>query len=340
MIPPEDHPEIAPARIGVLLINLGTPDEASPAAVRRYLREFLSDRRVVEIPQLVWQPTLRGVVLRTRPKKSAHAYQQVWTPAGSPLAAITAAQAKALEGAFGPGVKVDYAMRYGNPSIESRIRALKEAGCNRILLAPLYPQYCAATTATANDEAFRTLAAMRWQPAVRTLPPYHDDRRYIAALATSIETQLAAAEFEPDAIMASFHGMPERTLHLGDPYHCHCQKTGRLLGEALQDVLRGRELIVTFQSRFGKAKWLEPYTDVTLEQLPRRGIKKLAVVAPGFSADCLETLEELAIRGKESFMAAGGEHFGYLACLNDSGAGIEMLRSMLSTELEGWLPPS
>jgi ferrochelatase len=340
MIPPPDHPAIVPPRIGVLLINLGTPDDASPAAVRRYLREFLSDRRVVEIPQLVWQPILRGIVLRTRPKKSAHAYQQVWTPAGSPLAAITAAQAKALEGAFGESVRIDYAMRYGQPAIGERIRAMKEAGCTRILLAPLYPQYCAATTATANDEAFRTLAAMRWQPAVRTLPPYHDDPRYIAALATSIASQLAEAQVEPDAIMASFHGMPERTLHLGDPYHCHCQKTGRLLAEALKDVLKGRELIVTFQSRFGKAKWLEPYTDVTLEQLPARGIKKLAVVAPGFSADCLETLEELAIRGKESFMAAGGEHFGYLACLNDSGAGIEMLRSILRTELEGWLPPS
>jgi ferrochelatase len=275
----------------------------------------------VEIPQLVWQPILRGIVLRTRPKKSAHAYQQVWTPAGSPLAAITAAQAKALEGAFGESVRIDYAMRYGQPAIGERIRAMKEAGCTRILLAPLYPQYCAATTATANDEAFRTLAAMRWQPAVRTLPPYHDDPRYIAALATSIASQLAEAQVEPDAIMASFHGMPERTLHLGDPLSLPLPEDGAAAGEALKDVLKGRELIVTFQSRFGKAKWLEPYTDVTLEQLPARGIKKLAVVAPGFSADCLETLEELAIRGKESFMAAGGEHFGYLACLNDSGAG-------------------
>lgn len=334
MIPPADHPPVPPSRIGVLPINLGTPDEASPAAVRRYLRQFLSDRRVVEIPQLVWQPILRGVVLRTRPKKSAHAYRQVWTPAGSPLAAITAAQARALAGAFGEAVTVDWAMRYGKPAIGERIAALKEAGCTRILLAPLYPQYCAATTATANDEAFRQLAAMRWQPAVRTLPPYFDNPRYIAALKTSIETQLAQAEFAPDAILASFHGMPERTLQLGDPYHCHCRKTARLLSEAL-----GRELIVTFQSRFGRGKWLEPYTDVTLAQLPGRGITKLAVVAPGFSADCLETLEELAIRGRETFMAAGGERFAYLACLNDSGPGMEMLRSVIGTELEGWLPP-
>ena len=328
-----DHPPIPSARIGVLLINLGTPDEASPAAVRKYLGQFLSDRRVVEIPQLVWQPILRGIVLRTRPKKSAHAYRQVWTESGSPLAAITAAQAAALKGAFGPGVAVDYAMRYGNPAIGARIAALKEAGCTRILLAPLYPQYCAATTATANDEAFRTLAAMRWQPAIRILPPYHGDRRYIGALKQSVEAQLAALDFAPDAILASFHGMPERTLQLGDPYHCHCQKTARLLSEAL-----GRELIVTFQSRFGRAKWLEPATDKMLAALPGRGATKVAILAPGFSADCLETLEELAIRGKQAFMAAGGEAFAYLACLNDSPGGVEMLRGIIGTELEGWVP--
>jgi protoporphyrin/coproporphyrin ferrochelatase len=337
---PSGHPEVAPPRVGVLLINLGTPDEASPAAVRKYLRQFLSDRRVVEIPPLVWQPILRGIILRTRPRKSAHAYGQVWTPAGSPLAAITAAQAAALKDAFGPDVRVDYAMRYGQPAIGERVRALKEAGCTRILLAPLYPQYCAATTATANDEAFRALAAMRWQPAVRTLPPYFDDARYIGALADSLREQLAALDFTPDAVMASFHGMPERTLHLGDPYHCHCRRTGRLLGEALQDVLGGRELIVTFQSRFGRAKWLEPYTDETLATLPGQGVRKIAVVAPGFSADCLETLEELAIRGQEQFLAAGGERFAYLSCLNDTPVGVEMLRGVLGTELEGWVSPS
>jgi ferrochelatase len=331
-IPPDDHPEIPPRKVGVLLINLGTPDEASPAAVRRYLRQFLSDRRVVEIPPLVWQPILRGIVLRTRPKKSAHAYSQVWTEAGSPLAAITAAKAAALKEAFGPQVLVDYAMRYGNPAIGARVAVMKAAGCERILLAPLYPQYCAATTATANDEAFRALAGMRWQPAVRTLPPYHDDARYIGALKESVEAQLGALDFVPDALIASFHGMPERTLHLGDPYHCHCRKTARLLSEAM-----GREVMVTFQSRFGRAKWLEPYTDVTLAALPGQGRKKVAILAPGFSADCLETLEELAIRGRESFEAAGGERFAYLACLNDSPGGIEMLRSIVGTELEGWV---
>ncbi len=332
---PTDHPSIAARKVGVLLINLGTPDEASPKAVRRYLKQFLSDRRVVEIPQLVWQPILRGIILNTRPKKSAHAYQQVWTDQGSPLAAITRAQAEALKDAFGPDVIVDHAMRYGNPAISARLAALKEQGCERILLAPLYPQYCAATTATANDEAFRALAGMRWQPAVRTLPPYHDDPRYIAALKEAVEAQLAALDFAPDALIASFHGMPERTLHLGDPYHCHCRKTARLLSEALE-----REVMVTFQSRFGKAKWLEPYTDATLAALPGQGKTKVAILAPGFSADCLETLEELAMRGRDSFIEAGGERFAYLPCLNDTPGGIAMLRAILGTELEGWLPPS
>ncbi len=327
---PPDHPAIPAPRIGVLLVNLGTPDEANPKAVKRYLAEFLSDRRVVEIPALLWQPLLHGIILNTRPKKSAHAYSQVWTDQGSPLAAITRAQAEALQGAW-PGVMVDWAMRYGRPAIAERLAAMKEAGCERILVAPLYPQYCAATTATANDKAFAALAAMRWQPAVRTLPPYHDDPTYIDALAASVRTSLAALDFTPDAVIASFHGMPQRTLDLGDPYHCHCQKTARLLGEAL-----GRELIVAFQSRFGRAKWLEPATDATLAALPAKGVKKVAIVAPGFSADCLETLEELAIRGRQSFLAAGGTHFAYLPCLNDSVAGMEMLRSILSRELAGW----
>ena len=330
-LPPPDHPRIPGSRIGVLLINLGTPDDASPAAVRRYLAEFLSDPRVVEIPRLIWQPILRGAVLTTRPRRSAHAYQQVWTEEGSPLAAITRAQAAALAGAFGEGVTVDHAMRYGRPAIGDRVRALKAAGCERILLAPLYPQYCAATTATANDKAFAALAAMRWQPAVRTLPPYHDDPGYIAALADSVREGLAALDFAPDAVLASFHGMPQRTLELGDPYHCHCRKTARLLGEAL-----GRDLTVTFQSRFGRAKWLEPATDTTLAALPAQGVRRVAIVAPGFSADCLETLEELAIRGRETFLAAGGTDFAYLPCLNASPRGVAMLRDLLARELEGW----
>jgi ferrochelatase len=332
MIPPVDHPPIPPRKVGVLVVNLGTPDAPDVPAVRRYLAEFLSDPRVVELPPIIWQPLLRGVVLTTRPKKSAHAYQQVWTDDGSPLAAVTKAQARALEGAFGPQVLVDYAMRYGNPAIGDRLKVMKDAGCQRILFAPLYPQYCAATTATANDKAFEALAGMRWQPALRTLPPYHDDPHYIDALKTSVEHAISSLDWEPEALVTSFHGMPERTLELGDPYHCHCQKTARLLSEAL-----GREVIVTFQSRFGRAKWLEPATDTLLEALPARGVTKVAVVAPGFSADCLETLEELAIRGRESFEEKGGTHFAYLPCLNASPVGVEMLRSILARELAGWV---
>ncbi len=282
MTPPADHPPIPAPTVGVLLINLGTPDGPDTRSVRRYLAEFLSDPRVVELPKLAWQPILRGIVLTTRPRKSAHAYAQVWRDDGSPLAAITRAQSDALQGAFGPGVLVDWAMRYGNPAIGARVQAMKDAGCERILLAPLYPQYCAATTATANDKAFAHLARMRWQPAVRTLPPYHDDPAYIAALAESVETSLATLDFAPDALVTSFHGMPKRTLELGDPYHCHCQKTARLLGQAL-----GREVTVAFQSRFGPAKWLGPATDDTLVALARAGKRKVAIVAPGFSADSI-----------------------------------------------------
>jgi ferrochelatase len=328
---PSGHPTIPAAKVGVLLVNLGTPDAPEPRAVKRYLAEFLSDRRVIEIPPLVWQPILRGVILRTRPAKSAHAYRQVWQEDGSPLAAITRAQAEALRQAFGPGVIVDHAMRYGRPALGERLRALKAAGCERILVAPLYPQYCAATTATANDAAFAELARMRWQPALRTLPPYHDDPAYIAALKTSVEASLAALDFAPQELLASFHGMPQRTLELGDPYHCHCRKTARLLGDAL-----GRELTITFQSRFGRAKWLEPATEGVLASLPAKGVTRVAIVAPGFSADCVETLEELAIRGRETFLAAGGEHFAVLPCLNASEVGIAMLKKILARELAGW----
>jgi protoporphyrin/coproporphyrin ferrochelatase len=330
---PADHPAIPPAKVGVLLVNLGTPDAPERGAVKRYLAEFLSDRRVVEIPPILWQPILRGIILNTRPSKSAHAYRQVWREDGSPLAAFTAQQAEALQSALGEEVIVEWAMRYGNPGIAATLDRMKELGCERILIAPLYPQYCAATTATANDAAFAALARMRWQPAIRTLPPYFDDPLYIDALATEIERHLAALDWKPDALVASFHGMPERTLHLGDPYHCHCQKTARLLSDRLK-----REVIVSFQSRFGRAKWLEPATDETLEQLARRGVRNVAVAAPGFSVDCLETLEELAIRGREQFEAAGGERFAYLPCLNAEAAGMAMLQALIRRELAGWWP--
>ena len=331
---PNDHPAIPAPKIGVLLVNLGTPDAPTPAAVRRYLAEFLSDRRVVEIPALLWQPILRGVVLTTRPKKSAHAYSQIWGADGSPLATITAAQSAALAEAFGVDVIVDWAMRYGTRSIGERLGALKDQGCERILLAPLYPQYSGATTASVNDAAFLALAGMRWQPALRTLPPWHDDAAYIAALKISIEAQIAALDFVPDTLVASFHGMPLRTLLKGDPYHCQCQKTARLLGEAL-----GRDITVSFQSRLGRAKWLEPATDATLADLGKQG-RKIAVVMPGFVADNLETLEEIAMRGRETFIEAGGKHFAALACLNAGEDGIALLKHLIARELEGWVTPA
>ncbi|KQN10020.1 ferrochelatase [Sphingobium sp. Leaf26] len=328
---PADHPAIPAPKVGVLLINLGTPDAPDAKSVRRYLAEFLSDRRVVEIPKLVWQPILHGVILTTRPKKSAHAYSQVWTPEGSPLAVNTRATAQALQQAM-PHVVIDWAMRYGNPAIATKLAAMKAQGCDRILLAPLYPQYSAATTATANDAAFAALAAMRWQPAVRTLPPYHDDPAYIAALKASIETNVAALDFLPDALLASFHGMPERTLHLGDPYHCQSVKTVRLLREALALPVH-----MSFQSRFGRAKWLEPETEATLAKLVQEGVRNIAVVTPGFSADCLETLEEIALRAKEAFLRHGGEKFTYLPCLNASAEAITLYQRLMSRELSGWM---
>ena len=326
-----DHPEILAPRVGVLLTNLGTPDAPDARAVRRYLAQFLSDRRVVEIPRLAWLPILHGIILRTRPKKSAHAYSQVWTDDGSPLAAITARQVKALQHSLGETVTVDWAMRYGNPSIPAAIDRLLAAGATRILLAPLYPQYCAATTASAMDATFAGIAAKRWQPALRTLPPYYDDPLYIAALKADLERQLAALDFTPDRLLLSFHGMPQRTLELGDPYHCHCRKTARLLSEAIN-----RDVDVAFQSRFGRAKWLEPATDTVLKAYPSQGVTKIAIAAPGFSADCLETIEELGLRGRADFRAAGGTHFARIDCLNDGVAGMAMLDALVRRELAGW----
>ncbi|MCH8617187.1 ferrochelatase [Sphingomonas sp. SM33] len=330
---PNDHPQVQPRRIGVLLINLGTPDAPEPGAVRRYLAEFLTDPRVIEIPQWLWRPILHGVVLRTRPKKSAHAYKQVWTEEGSPLAAISRRQAEALQQRLGSDVIVDFAMRYGNPGIAKSLQSLVDLGCDRIVAAPLYPQYCGATTASAQDAVFAALAAMRWQPSLRTLPPYFDEPVHIDALAASLERQLGALDFEPQRLVLSFHGMPQRTLELGDPYHCHCQKTARLLGERLSIPTE-----IAFQSRFGRAKWLEPATDKVLARYPKEGVTRVAIAAPGFSADCVETIEELGIRGKETFLAAGGDRFARLHCLNDSADGMAMLEALIRRELAGWLP--
>jgi ferrochelatase len=330
---PADHPQVQHDRIGVLLINLGTPDAPEAAAVRRYLAEFLSDPRVIEIPRIAWLPILHGIILRTRPKKSAHAYKQVWTEEGSPLAAITRRQTEALQKQLGEDVIVDFAMRYGNPGIGKSIDNLIALGCERIFVAPLYPQYCAATTATAMDAVYAALAAMRRQPALRSLPPYYDDDLHIGALKTSLERQLATLDFEPQRLLLSFHGMPQRTLELGDPYHCHCQKTARLLSEQLSIPTD-----IAFQSRFGRAKWLEPATDKVLAAYPKDGVTRIAIAAPGFSADCVETVEELGIRGRETFMAAGGEQFARLECLNDSPEGTAMLEALVRRELAGWLP--
>lgn len=328
---PADHPGIAEPKIGVLLINLGTPDAPEARAVRRYLAEFLSDPRVIEIPKFAWKPILHGIILRTRPKKSAEAYNQIWTNEGSPLRAIAHRQAEALRKRM-PHVSIHYAMRYGHPGIASALDNMTREGCTRILAAPLYPQYCAATTATANDAIFAALARMRRQPAIRTLASYYDDPLYIDALAANLSRQIGALHFQPERLLLSFHGMPLRTLELGDPYHCHCQKTARLLGEAL-----GREVDVAFQSKFGRAQWLEPATDATLAAYPERSVKRVAVAAPGFSADCVETLEELGIRGRRTFEAAGGEAFALLDCLNDSRESIVMLEQLIKRELAGWV---
>jgi len=318
-------------KVGVLLINLGTPDAPEVRAVRRYLAEFLSDPRVIEIPKLAWKPILYGVVLRTRPKKSAEAYNQIWTNEGSPLRVIAERQAEALR-KRSPQLSIDYAMRYGNPGIGTALGRMTREGCTRILVVPLYPQYSAATTATANDAVFAALAAMRAQPAIRTLPPYYDDPLYIEALCANLSRQLAALDFEPERLLLSFHGMPQRTIELGDPYRDHCLATARFVSAAL-----GREVDVTFQSRFGRARWLEPATESILSGYPAKGVKRVAVAAPGFSVDCLETLEELGIRGRHAFKQAGGSDFALLDCLNDSSESIDMLERLIARELAGWL---
>jgi len=316
----------------VLLVNLGSPDSTSVPDVRRFLGEFLSDPRVIEIPQIFWQPILKLLILNIRPSKTAQNYEKVWTPEGSPITVITRNQAEALNPLFPGCVHIDWAMRYGSRSIAGQMKALMDKGCDRILIVPLYPQYSAATNASVVDAANAALAQWRWQPALRTMPPYYDNPVHIKALAASIQTSLKTLDFTPDLILTSFHGMPQRTLDKGDPYHCQCQKTGRLLAAEL-----GLPVRVTFQSRFGAAEWLKPYTDAAFETLAGEGIKKIAVVCPGFAADCLETLEEVALEGKDTFMEHGGTHFAYLPCLNTSPPGLEMLQLLIKQELAGWL---
>jgi ferrochelatase len=332
--PPFAHGQ--PQQVGVLLVNLGTPAAATPAALRTYLGQFLSDPRVIEIPRLAWWLILHGIILRTRPAKSAAKYASIWTRDGSPLRVWTEKQAKLLTGYLGERghrVVVRHAMRYGEPSIASQLDALKAAGATRVLVLPLYPQYCAATTGSALDEVFQWARATRSVPELRTINHFHDDSNYIDALARSV-TRHWMVEGNAQKLVMSFHGMPRRTLDLGDPYHCECHKTARLLAERLG--LSPKDYVVTFQSRFGKAKWLEPYTEPTLRKLARAGVKRVDVICPGFVADCIETLEEIAIEGKQAFLQAGGQHFHYIPCLNDNSYGMDALSALVIRHLQGW----
>lgn len=333
----------ASASVGVLLVNLGTPDAPEPKAVRKYLAEFLADPRVVELPRALWLPILHGVILNTRPQKSAKAYAAIWEEATneSPLKAILRRQAEKLRqiaesGAFGAApVVVDYAMRYGAPSLQAGIAGLMGAGCERILIAPLYPQYAAATTATAFDAVAKALGKMRRQPVLRFLPPYYGDPAHIDALAQSLRENLALLDFEPEVILASFHGLPQFQIDRGDPYRAHCETTWRLLREAMG--LSERQLRLSFQSRFGRAKWIEPYTSETVRGLAAEGVKRVAVLAPGFSADCLETIEEIGVEIRNEFLEAGGEKFARVACLNDGAPGMRLIETLVKRELAGWV---
>jgi len=331
--------EPSPPRVGVLLVNLGTPDTADAPGVRVYLKEFLSDPRVIEDQGLIWKIILNGIILRKRPKTKARDYQKIWNTAKneSPLKTITRAQAEKLAAGIADNrhVVVDWAMRYGNPSIQAGIAALTAQGCDRLLLVPLYPQYSAATSATVCDEAFRVLTRLRAQPTLRVTPPYYDDPDYIEALAVSIDAHLATLPFKPDMILASYHGMPKSYVDAGDPYPVQCAATTEALRKRLG--LAPGQLLMTFQSRFGNAEWLQPYTDKTVERLAKEGVKRLAVVMPGFAADCLETLEEIAGENAEIFKHNGGEDFSAIPCLNDSEPGMDVIRQLVLRELQGWL---
>ncbi len=336
---PAGRPSVHFGRVGVLLSNLGTPDATDYRSVRRYLAEFLSDTRVIELPKWKWYPILYGIVLNTRPQKTGANYRTIWNTERdeSPMRTICNEQTRILADALAdePRIRVELGMRYGNPSIESALARLTAQGCDRIVFLPLYPQYSATTTATANDQLFRALMKLRNQPAVRTVPPYYDDPTYIEALAASIERHLAALDFEPEVVLASYHGIPRRYADNGDPYPQHCHETTRLLRRRLgwDD---GR-LLTTFQSLFGKEEWIRPYTAETVERLGKEGVRRIAVVNPGFSADCIETLEEIDGEVREVFMHAGGERFSHIPCLNTSDEGMRMIEGIVRRELEGWL---
>jgi protoporphyrin/coproporphyrin ferrochelatase len=341
-LPVAAAPELATAagKIGVLLVNLGTPEAADAPAVRRYLREFLSDPRVIENQGLIWKVVLNGIILMIRPRRKARDYAKIWNRERneSPLKTITRSQAEklaAMLAASAPSARVDWAMRYGEPAIAARLTGLVAQGATRILVVPLYPQYCAATTASVGDAVFQALARMRYQPALRLAPAYYDDPVYIEAVASSTRAALAELDFEPEVILASFHGVPTSYVDSGDPYADHCNETLRFLRAALG--LDDKKLVLTFQSRFGRAKWLEPATDQTVKRLAASGVKRIAVITPGFSADCLETLEEIAVENAEIFKRHGGERFAAIPCLNDSAAGMRVIARIVERELKGWI---
>ncbi|MHA7900834.1 MAG: ferrochelatase [Henriciella sp.] len=333
---PAGHPVVLQGKVGVLLVNLGTPDGTDYWSMRRYLSEFLSDPRVIEVPMPIWQLILQGPILTFRPSKSGRAYKKIWTEEGSPLLLYTKRQAEKLNARIGSDdLMVDFAMNYGNPSIASKITHLKDAGCDRICVVPLYPQYSATTTASVCDRTFKALESMRWQPAIRTAASFHDQPTYIEALSAKIAEHLASLDFTPERVIMSYHGIPKAYFDKGDPYHCHCHKTTRLVAQQMgwEDGFA----MTTFQSRFGPTEWLKPYTDETLETLPEQGIKKVVVVSPAFISDCLETLEELAMEGRDEFLEAGGEAFSVVPCLNDSEAAIDVIEDVVRRETAGWI---
>ena len=327
-----EHPEVFYGKTGVLLVNLGTPDSTSWLDVRKYLKEFLSDRRVIEVNPIIWQIILNLFILTLRPSKSAHAYKKIWLKEQneSPLLYYTRNQFNKLREKIGSSsVEVDFAMRYGNPSIKSKLNFLKEKGCENIIVLPLYPQYAAATTATVCDEIYRSLMKMRWQPSLQIIPHYESEPLYIEALIKSVKNKISEINWKPDLIITSYHGIPKSYFDNGDPYQCYCQKTTRLMKEKFSDI----DMKITFQSRFGPREWLKPYTDKTLEELPKQGFKNILVICPGFASDCVETLEEINIQGKESFIKSGGENFDLIPCLNDNSDHIKLFENLVKKYL-------
>ena len=328
----EDHPKINFGKTGVLLINLGTPDSTDWWDIRKYLKEFLSDRRVIEVNPVVWQLILNLFILTFRPSKTAKAYKEIWMNDinKSPLRFYTEQQTEKLKKRIGKeNLIVDFAMRYGSPSIKSKIESMKKKGCENLIIFPLYPQYASPTTATVCDEVFRSLMKMRWQPSIKIVPHYESEPLYIDAIVNSINKKINEIDWKPDLIVASYHGIPKKYFEKGDPYHCYCHKTTRLISEKIKQI----KIITTFQSRFGPQEWLQPYTDKTLEKLPRENIKKILVISPGFASDCVETLEEISIQGKESFEKSGGKNFGFIPCLNDNDDHINLLEHLIKKNI-------